>query len=165
MLALANVASAATPSGADQYLSATPNAGGTTGEDTNGNGGDSGSQNDSTSGDFANDVGGTDGVATTEDVKKQAEKNKAKQDQSGSDDSGSTGTVGAVTPGGGGGGQPPSATSSAATAAKFGPFSRNTALAMIGVCLVVGLGGYLMNTRAPGGSMRSGTHGGDASAS
>jgi hypothetical protein len=122
--ALANVAAAATPSGEDQYVEKVPTGSGDTKEDTSVD---------------VIDANG-DGVITEAEVKDAAEKKKAKakKDKAKSEDEGASGATGAVagsttTP-------TPPAAESVATAAKLGPFSRNTALLIGALALLAGLG-------------------------
>lgn len=132
-LALANVASAATQSGEDQYVEKAPNGGGDTDVpdteevvDTNG-----------------------DGVISEAEVKQAAEKNKKKdaKNKPGDDsDDGSTDSTGAAA----GTTPTPPAASSVATAAKIGPFSKNTALMLAAVALLIG-GGAVIFGGAGGG--------------
>jgi hypothetical protein len=147
MLALANVAYAATPAGEDQYLEQAPDGGGNSGGSNSG--GD----------DFAESVGGEDGTVTEADVKEAAQKNKKKAEKEASDDEGSTGSTGAA---GSSGTTPPSSVSSVATAAKLGPFSRNTALALIALIVVLGGGALVLRGR---GAPTPPAGGGDAGAS
>lgn len=133
MLALANVASAATPSGEDQYLEQTPNAGGKK----------SGSNNQ-----YVTTVGGKNGAVTEQDAKKQAEKNKKKKQEKDEGATGSTGASGAA----GTGAKPPSTgapVQSVATSAKLGPFSRTTGLALAALIAALLGGVAFTRSRAP----------------
>lgn len=121
-LALANVASAATPSGEDQYLEQPPAGGGTGDTDENS---------------FLPVDSNNDGVISEAEVKEAAEKKKkANKEKADKKDDGSTGSTGAAaattTP-------TPPAASSVATAAKFGPFDRKVVfgLALLGILGIV----------------------------
>jgi hypothetical protein len=121
-LALANVATAATPAGEDQYVEQAPNGGGT----------------GPSAGNLTNNLAGADGILSESDVKKAAEKNKKKAGKPESGDDGSTGASGAVA--GAGTTPKPPAASSVAASAKIGPVSRNTALIIGALVLLAGLG-------------------------
>ncbi|MBI2690728.1 MAG: hypothetical protein HYX29_02095 [Solirubrobacterales bacterium] len=125
LLALANVAFAATSSGEDQYLEQAPRGGGS-------------EQRDEESGAAlpAVDANG-DGTVSEEEVKKAARKNKKSVKRDGSEE-GPSGASGAVA--GSGTTPTPPAAESVATSAKFGPVSRSTALIIAGLALVGGLG-------------------------
>lgn len=129
-LALANVASAATPSGEDQYLEQVPNGGGNSGEDNT-------------------DVVDTnnDGVITEAEVKAAAEKQKKKAAKKAKDDEGATGVTGAA---GGSTTPTPPAAQSVATAAKIGPFSKNTALILAALALAIALGAFVFGGSGAG---------------
>lgn len=136
MLALANVASAATGSGEDQYVEQVPQGGG-----------NSGKGSDETTG----TLGGQNGTVTEQDVSNAAKKNKKKKakKKDKADDEGATGGTGAV---GSGSGTPPSTTQavdSTATAAKIGPFSRTTALLLGAMVLAIGGAAAVMHLRKP----------------
>ncbi|MGH2958896.1 MAG: hypothetical protein ACRDKE_04780 [Solirubrobacterales bacterium] len=146
-LALANVASAATPAGEDQYIEQSPNGGGNSGSDE----------------DVVPVDANNDGVISEAEVKQAAEKNekKAKKAEA-KDDDGSTGATGAAattTP-------TPPAAQSVATAAKIGPLSQKTALMLAGLVLLVG-GGAVFFGGAGGGlfGLGSGASGGTPPAS
>lgn len=141
-LALANVASAATPAGEDQYLEQAPSGDGTGGSD-----------------DGATPVDtNNDGVISESEVKAAAEKNKKKAKKAQvKQDEGSTGATGAVVPTT----PTPPAAESVATAAKIGPLSQKTALMLAGLVLLVG-GGAVIFGGAGGGlfGLGSGAGGG-----
>jgi hypothetical protein len=145
-LALANVASAATPSGEDQYLEQAPNGGG----EGVGQGVGLGADDVETPVDANND-----GVITEAEVKEAAERNKKKA--AANDDEGSSGATGAAT----GTTPTPPAAESVATAAKIGPLSQKTALMLAGLSLLVG-GGAVVFGGAGGGlfGLGSGVGGG-----
>jgi hypothetical protein len=135
MLALANVASAATGSGEDQYVEQVPQGGGTN------------KGTDETTG----TLGGQNGTVTEQDVSDAAKKNRKtrknkKKDKTDEGPTGETGGTGAV---GGGGSPPTQAVTSAATAAKIGPFSRNTALLLGAMVLAIGGAAAVMHLRKP----------------
>lgn len=137
-LALANVASAATPSGEDQYLEQAPNGGGNQGVGL-------GADDVVTPVDANND-----GVISEAEVKEAAERNKkkaaAKEDDGSTD---ATGAVAGTTP-------TPPAAESVATAAKIGPLSQKTALMLAGLTLLVG-GGAVVFGGAGGGLLGLGS--------
>jgi hypothetical protein len=142
-LALANVASAATPSGEDQYLEQPPSGGGT-------------SDPADTPVDANND-----GVISEAEVKEAAQKNVKAKKAAAKEDEGSTGATGAAT----GTTPTPPAAESVATAAKIGPLSQKTALMLAGFVLLVG-GGAAVFGGAGGGlfGLGSGASGGTPSA-
>lgn len=131
MLALANIASAASPAAEDQYVEKTPSGTGTTqGSD-----------------DFATYDTNGDGVVSDAEVKQAAKKNKKKKNKK--DDDGATGSSGAA---GGGSGTPPSSSSPADTAAaatKIGPFSKTTAAILAVMALGLGGLGLISQMRKP----------------
>lgn len=124
LLALANVASAATPSGQDQYIETAPSG--------SGSGGGVQGTRPALPGVDANG----DGTVSEEEVKKAAKKKKKSAKKDGAEE-GATGASGAVA---GSTTPTPPAAESVATSAKFGPVSRSTALIIAGLALVGGLG-------------------------
>ncbi|MBJ7354155.1 MAG: hypothetical protein JHC98_04960 [Thermoleophilaceae bacterium] len=134
-LALANVASAATPSGEDQYLEQPPVGGGNsdTGEDS-----------------FQPVDSNNDGVISEAEVKAAAakQKKKAKKKAKDAKEEGASGATGAS--GAAGTTPTPPAAESVATAAKIGPFSKNTALMLGALALLIGLGAFVFGSSGPG---------------
>lgn len=124
-LAFAPAADAAPAAGEDQYLEQVPNGGGTTG-----------GNDPSNTQDFSQSVGSDTNAVTAEDVKAEAKKHKKKNSGS-ADSSAKTIVADQVT-------TPPAATESVATAAKLGPFSRSTTLALLALIIAAGAGSVVV---------------------
>jgi hypothetical protein len=129
ILTFSSVAQAAPAAGEDQYLEQAPDGGG-----NSGSGGSGGTEN------FSQSVGSNDGTVTEDDVKAKAKKNKKKNADSSAK---STKPVVNETPT-----TPPAATESVATAAKLGPFSRNTTLALLALIIAIAAGAIVLRNRA-----------------
>ncbi|MGK2876964.1 MAG: hypothetical protein ACSLFF_00065 [Solirubrobacterales bacterium] len=112
MAALANVAAAAAPSGEDQYIEKAPTG--------------SGDSNDADENSFEPIDANGDGTITEAEVEEAAREKKARAKKDKADKDGATGASGAAA--GSSTTPTPPAVQSVATAAKFGPFSRTTAM-------------------------------------
>jgi hypothetical protein len=136
-LALANVASAATTAGEDQYIEQTPNGGG------NGSGSGNGTGNNN----YVQSIGGDNGTVTQGDVKGAAERNR-KENNKNSGDDGSTGSTGTVGAGAGGPSSGAPSVQSVTEAAKLGPLNRSTAFLLLGLAAALGGVAFAMRHRS-----------------